>query len=238
MDLVLPADGVPGWLGSLTLRGQGSFDWHFSPEAVATLSPQEARVLRFRVDAVEPPPIIRWGTLSFFVIERFGEYAIRLRDSASEALMTFEGLDHFPVATGWRVAARWHPHDPPKEIPMPNVLDVPSTSTSPGAAVFQVDGEEYSLDLTGDPQEGHLFLVFGDGTNGAESYSGGRFLSVDAPDDNGWVILDFNRAYNPPCVFTPFATCPVPPPGNILPLRTEAGEMMYHGAGHTHLPPH
>jgi uncharacterized protein (DUF1684 family) len=222
-------------LGTLTLRGQGSFDWSYSPEAAATLSPEQAADLRFRVDAQSRPPVFRWASLTWFVIERFGEYAIRLRDTDSEAFRDFRGLESFPITTDFRIAARFHPYDPPREIPMPNVLDVPSTSTSPGSAVFEVEGEAFSLELTGDPDSGYLFVVFGDETNGAETYSGGRFLSVEAPREDGWIILDFNKAYNPPCVFTPYATCPVPPRGNVLATRIEAGEMMYHGVGHEHV---
>jgi uncharacterized protein (DUF1684 family) len=234
MGLVLPGDDVPPWLGTLTLRGQGSFDWGYSPEVVQTLPPDQAADLRFRVDAQSRPPVFRWGSLTWLVIERFGEYAIRLRDSESEALRDFSGLENFPISTDWRIAARFEPYDPPREISMPNVLDVPSTATSPGSAVFEVNGEEFSLDFTGDPESGYLSVVFGDETNGAETYSGGRFLSVEAPNQDGWIILDFNTAYNPPCVFTPYATCPVPPPGNTLAARIEAGEMMYHGVGHEH----
>jgi uncharacterized protein (DUF1684 family) len=120
---------------------------------------------------------------------------------------------------------------------MPNVLEIPSTTTSPGAAVFEVAGQELRLDLTGELDSGHLFVAFGDQTNGRETYPGGRFLDVEAPNPDGWVILDFNRAYDPPCVFSPYATCPVPPPQNVLPLRVEAGEKMYLGAGHDHQSP-
>lgn len=234
MDLVLPGEEVPSWVGTLTLRGQGAFDWSYSPEAAASLPPDQAMDLRFRVDDGTRPPTIRWGSLSWFVIERYGEYAIRLRDSNSQALREFEDLETFPIETEWRITGRFERYDPPREIPAPNVLDVPSTSTSPGAAVFQVGGEEYRLDLTGDPESRYLFVVFGDGTNGEESYAGGRFLSVEAPNEDDWIVIDFNRAYNPPCVFTPYATCPVPPPGNVLPVRIEAGEMMYRGVGHQH----
>jgi uncharacterized protein (DUF1684 family) len=234
MGLVLPGEDTPPWLGTLTLRGEGSFDWTYSPEVAASLPTDEAADLRFRIDAQSRPPVFRWGSLTWFVIERFGEFAIRLRDSESEGLRDFDGLENFPIETTWRIAARFEPYDPPREISTPNVLDIPSTSLSPGSAVFEVNGEEFSLDFTGDLDSGYLFAVFGDETNGAETYNGGRFLSVEAPNEDGWIILDFNTAFNPPCVFTPYATCPVPPPGNVLDTRIEAGEMMYFGLGHEH----
>lgn len=235
MDLVLPGEETPAWVGTLTMRGQGSFDWEYAPEAAAELPPDQAAAQRFRVDTEDGSPVLGWGSLSWYVIERYGEYAIRLRDARAPALEEFTGLEHFPITLNWRVAARFEAYDPPREIPMPNVLEVPSTSTSPGAAVFEVDGRELRVDLTGDLDSGRLFLVFGDETNGEETYAGGRFLSVDGPDADGWIILEFNRAYNPPCVFSPWATCPVPPPQNELPVRVEAGELMYHGAAHAHL---
>jgi len=239
MAVVLPGEGVPGFLGTLTLRGQGSFEFEYAPgvraEAAAVNavpSPDSGTPLSFRVDSPEGGPVFRWGTLSWFVIERYGEYAVRLRDSAAPALRDFHGLETFPVGTDWRILGHFDRYDPPREIATPNVLDVPSTSLSPGAVVFEVDGEEYRLDVTGDADASSYFIVFGDETNGEETYAGGRFLSVAAPTAGDWIVIDFNRAYNPPCVFTAYATCPVPPEQNDLPIRVEAGEKMYYGATH------
>jgi uncharacterized protein (DUF1684 family) len=239
MDVVFDGKDVPPFLGTLTLRGQGSFEFGYAPGLTSGPSttpaepdPMRIEPLSFRVDSPEGGPVFRWGTLTWFVIERYGEYAIRLRDSASEALADFEGLESFPVSEDWRILGRFHRYDPPREISTPNVLDIPSTSTSPGAVVFEVDGEEYRLDVTGEPGGRSFFVVFGDATNQAESYPGGRFLSVRAPLEGDWIVIDFNRAYNPPCVFTPYATCPVPPEQNKLPIRIEAGEKMYYGGAH------
>jgi uncharacterized protein (DUF1684 family) len=279
MDVVFPEQDVPPFLGTLTLRGQGSFEFGYAPgvgrapsaegagpvplgvqqvpeadtipgeagritrtdtiageaEAVpgeAEAVPGEGGSVRFRVDSPEGGPVFRWGTLSWFVIERYGDYAIRLRDSASQARADFRGLETFPISSKWRILGHFHRYDPPRQIAAPNVLDIPSTSSSPGAVVFEVDGREFRLDVTGEPDARRFFLVFGDGTNGGETYAGGRFLSVGAPLAGDWIIIDFNEAYNPPCVFTPYATCPVPPDQNKLPIRIEAGEKMYFGAGH------
>jgi uncharacterized protein (DUF1684 family) len=194
--------------------------------------PLDPTPLRFRLDSPQGGPLFRWGTLSWFVIERYGEYAIRLRDSASEALAAFDNLETFPIDPEWRILGRFHRYDPPREISTPNVLDIPSTSMSPGAVVFEVAGEEYRLDVTGRPDGERFSVVFGDATNEVETYGGGRFLTVNAPIEGDWIVIDFNRAYNPPCVFTPFATCPVPSEQNRLPVRIEAGEKMYRGGGH------
>lgn len=230
MDVVFPGEDVPPFLGTLTLRGQGAFEFRYAPGNEP--APGDPDVVRFRTDSPEGGPVFRWGSLRWFVIERYGEFAIRLRDTASQALAEFTGLEAFPISTEWRILGRFHRYDPPREIAAPNVLDIPSTSSSPGAVVFERDGREFRLDVTGEPEARHFFLVFGDDTNGEETYAGGRFLSVDAPMEGGWIVIDFNRAYNPPCVFTPYATCPVPPEQNKLPIRVEAGEKMYHGAGH------
>ncbi|MGW8265818.1 MAG: DUF1684 domain-containing protein [Longimicrobiales bacterium] len=239
MDVVFPGRDVPPFLGTLTLRGHGSFEFSHAagvgtspPPWGAEPAPGTGEAVRFRVDSPEGGPVFRWGTLSWFVIERYGEYAIRLRDSDSEALAEFRGLERFPVNSDWRVLGRFHRYDPPREIATPNVLDIPSTSASPGAVVFQVEGEEYRLDVTGEPDARSFFVVFGDATNREETYPGGRFLSIGPLLDGDWIVIDFNRAYNPPCVFTPYATCPVPPDQNKLPVRIEAGEKMYYGAGH------
>jgi len=239
MNVVLPEGGVPAFLGTLTLRGQGSFEFTYAPGVGdgpvpddVEPAPGAAEVVPFRVDTPEGGPVFRWGTLSWFVIERYGEFAVRLRDSASEALREFQGLESFPVSTDWRILGHFRRYDPPREISAPNVLDIPSTSSSPGAVVFEVGGEEYRLDVTGDADASSYFIVFGDDTNGTETYAGGRFLSVQAPTEGDWIVIDFNRAYNPPCVFTAYATCPVPPEQNKLPIRVEAGEKMYHGATH------
>jgi len=239
MTVLLPGGDVPSWLGTLRLQGEGSFEFEYAPGVGdgtvppgAEPDPSSPAPVRFRLDSPQGGPVFRWGTLSWFVIERYGDYAIRLRDSAAEALAEFEGLETFPVNTDWRILGRFHRYDPPREISTPNVLDIPSTSMSPGAVEFELDGEKYRLDVTGDPDARQFSAVFGDATNEQETYGGGRFLSIDAPTEGDWIVIDFNRAYNPPCVFTAYATCPVPPEQNKLPVRIEAGEKMYRGGAH------
>ncbi len=127
--------------------------------------------------------------------------------------------------------ARFEPYESAVSINVPTVLGTTSRLTSPGTLVFSIGGETYRLDAIGEPGARELFVIFGDRTNGKETYSGGRFLTTPQPDAEGTVVIDFNRAYNPPCVFTPYATCPLPPPQNRLPIRVEAGEKVY-GAHH------
>lgn len=174
------------------------------------------------------PPTARLASLRWQVIQRQDLIGIRLRDTAHPAIAEFEGITMFPVSLDWRIPATFDSYDPPRILEVPNVLGQISEQPSPGAVVFRIGGERFRLDVTGDPEGQSLSVVFGDETNGLETYGGGRFLTVPAPDEEGRLFIDFNRSYNPPCVFTAFATCPLPPPQNKLPVRIEAGEMTGH----------
>lgn len=178
------------------------------------------------------PTVLHLGSVSFFVIQRGDKVGIRMKDSQSPALTAFRGLDEFPLQPAWRVEARFEPYKPAKKIPIANVLGQVSDEDSPGAVVFDWQGKTYRLDALPGDDKGGLFLIFADQTNGKETYGAGRFLDAEPPKD-GKVVVDFNTAYNPPCAFTAFATCPLPPAQNRLGLRVEAGEKKY-GEGHAH----
>ncbi|MFC1639791.1 DUF1684 domain-containing protein [Gemmatimonadota bacterium] len=178
------------------------------------------------------PTVARLGSFQWFVIERADRVGIRLRDTAAPAIEAFDGIEMFPISLSWRIPARLDRYDPPKMIRIPNIIGTVSVQPSPGAVVFEVDGEELRLDVTGDPNGERFSIVFGDRTNAAETYGGGRFLTVNAPDENGHMFIDFNKATNPPCAFTAFATCPLPPRQNHLTARIEAGEKIYKHSGH------
>jgi uncharacterized protein (DUF1684 family) len=174
--------------------------------------------------------VLESGTLSFFVIERVGRYGIRLRDKASPHRTNFRGLDYFPISTDWVFDARFEPYTPHRKIKITNVLGMEEDMDAPGALVFNKDGKEWRLDaILEDPKDEELFVMFADATSGKETYGAGRFMYVSLPQ-NKRVQLDFNKAYNPPCAFNTFATCPLPPYQNRLPLRVEAGEKNYAGA--------
>ena len=166
--------------------------------------------------------------MSMFVIHRGERYAIRLKDKQSKFRREFTGLHWYPPKPEYRVIARFVRYATPKMITIPNILGETEKSPSEGYAAFTLNGREYHLEpvVEGD----QLFFIFRDLTSGKETYGSGRFLYADLPKD-GNVILDFNKAYNPPCAFTPYATCPLPPPQNRLQVRIEAGELNY-GEGH------
>lgn len=208
-DIVLP-DGPPH-AGSFELRNR---------EVTVTVDGATRGVRHDSADRVKV------GRVNMQVILRGDKFGIRLRDPESEARRGFHGIESYPIDASWRVTARWVPE--PHKIPILNVLGQTEQSDCPGYAVFQIHGREYRLyPIFEEPGAKELFYIFRDLTSGKETYGAGRFFYSGLPED-GHVVLDFNKAYNPPCVFTPYATCPLPPPENRLDLRVEAGEKKYH----------
>jgi len=205
-DIRFPAR-APKYLGSITLRGK-----------TATLSMAgKKKVLKPGTDKITA------GEFTFLVIERGGRLALRLFDRKAKTLLDFKGIERFPARLRWKKFARFEAYPKPKKVAVTTVIRTTEEVLVPGEVVFLHDGKEYRLIPTGQSETGELFFAFTDETNGDETYSGGRFMYTPAPRD-GRVELDFNRSYNPPCSFTPYATCPVPRKENRLPFRVEAGE--------------
>ncbi len=171
------------------------------------------------------PTEIRVGSQMFYLIRREDRFGIRLKDNQSKARLAFKGLNWFPVDESYRVPAHLEAFPEPKELMVPNVLGGHFKMKSPGRLRFALHGKEYSLQPVLN-DDGSLFIIFRDATNSNETYSAGRFLDADKPVD-GQTTLDFNKATNPPCAFTPYATCPLPPDGNDLPVAIKAGEKRY-----------
>jgi hypothetical protein len=219
----LPQGCAPESVGVFKRRGT-TINFEAAPGANVTIDGQPATRAVMRPDSAGSPTVVRLGGLSMFVIERGGRFAIRLRDKDSEARRRFEGLKHFPPDERYRVRARFVPYDPPKIIPVPNILGAAEQEPSPGYVLFRLDGREHRLDALASGDS--LFFIFKDHTAGKETYPAGRFLYTPQPTQ-GEVVLDFNRAINPPCAFTPYATCPLPPKQNELAARIEAGELNY-----------
>lgn len=189
--------------------------------------------LELRSDASEDgPTIVEKGAVRFNVIKRGERYALRVKDAESPTRTRFAGLEYYPIDPKWRVEARLEPYDPPKQIPIDDITGLRSTSVSPGALVFTIDGKEYRIDPVLEKGTDEYFLIFKDATSRDTTYPAGRYLYTPPADEHGRVVIDFNKAYNPPCAFTDFATCPLPPPQNRLPVRIEAGEKKYAAASH------
>lgn len=164
----------------------------------------------------------RHGPINWITMESQGRVALRVRDNASPNYDTFHGIDRFPTSEAWRVTARWVPQE--KEILVPDVLGGSSEAVSPAYVEFWIDGERHTLDVTGEPGAARYMMVFADASSGDDTYGGGRYMWFDAPDAEGRVVLDFNLAYNPPCVWTDFAVCPLPSRENRLTVAVGAGE--------------
>jgi uncharacterized protein len=176
------------------------------------------------------PTVLESGPLSFFVIERVGRYGVRLRDQNDPHRTSFRGLEYFPISTDWVFDARFEPYEPHRKIRITNILGYEEDMDSPGAIVFTKDGRDWRLDaILEEPDAKELFVMFADTTSGRETYGAGRYMYLALPD-NGRVRIDFNKAYNPPCAFNDFATCPLTPFQNRLELRVDAGEKDYVGA--------
>jgi uncharacterized protein (DUF1684 family) len=167
---------------------------------------------------------VKLESLTMFVIHRGQRYGIRMKDTESKFRKEFTGLHWFPVNESYRITAKFVPNPPGKTIAVPNILGETEQEASPGYVLFTLNGQSVRLDPVVEGKE--LFFIFHDQTSGKETYPPGRFLYSDFAKD-GKVELDFNKAYNPPCAFTPFATCPLPPKQNRLPIRIEAGELNY-----------
>lgn len=176
------------------------------------------------------PTFVQMNTVRFNVIKRGERLGLRVKDSQAKTRTEFAGLDYFPTDAKWRVEARFEPYNPVKKIPITDVTGMTSDNIAPGALVFTLDGKEYRIDPVLEEGSDELFLIFKDATSRDDTYQPGRYLYAPMPDKNGKTVIDFNKAYNPPCAFTPFATCPLPPQQNRLPVRIEAGEKRYaHG---------
>lgn len=227
--VVLPQGKSPKVAGVLLRQGD-KVTVRVDPEAKVTSDGKRVTTLDLVSDAKGEPTVLEMGSVSFYVIQRGDKVGVRVRDKQSDALKAFHGLDTYPIQPVWRIEARFEPYDPPKKIGIPNILGQVSEEAAPGAVVFDWQGQTYRLDALGDPKEG-LSLIFADQTNGKETYGAGRFLET-GPVQDGKVVVDFNLAYNPPCAFTAFATCPLPPSQNRLALRVEAGEKRYAGSAH------
>jgi hypothetical protein len=174
----------------------------------------------------ERPDRVEIGSKVFTIIKRGDRFAVRMWDSNAETLKGFKGIERFPVSERWRIEGRWEPYALPKIIKVASVIPgYLEDYNVPGVAVFSIGGHEYKLEPVGSGSE-TLFFIFADETNGKESYGAGRFLYSDPPKE-GKLIIDFNKAINPPCAFTPYATCPLPPASNSLPVRIEAGEKSF-----------
>jgi len=229
-DIIVPPDKMPLHLGEFELtNGVVIFEtpipniFYINDQPIAGNN-QPAAAVEMKSDAEDKPTVITLRSISFQVIKRGDKLAVRVRDKDNAARKDFAGLEYFPIDLNWRLDAQFEAYNPPKPMPITNVLGMESSESSPGAVKFEVDGQEYRIDAITEKGERHLFMIVSDKTSGKDTYPAGRYLYVDPPDASGRIVIDFNKAFSPPCAFTKFATCPLPPRQNRLPFAIEAGE--------------
>ncbi len=221
--VILPSGSAPPVAGRFVLAGD-SVRVVVLRGVPVTCNGTPVVEMTLATDESGTPDVLVLNDLRFYVIKRTKGLGIRLRHLNAPARLNFRGLDYFPVDPSWRIEARFVPYDPPKPVPIPSVVGTVDTLLARGYVEFEREGTIHRLDpVTDSPEDDELFFIFKDATSGEETYPPGRFLSAGAPRD-GRVVLDFNRAVNPPCAYTEYATCPLPPPQNALTVRVEAGE--------------
>ena len=220
----LPADRAPAALGTVFVEGD-SARFVAAPGATVASGGAPVRALRLRSDADGGQTVLAHGSLTLRVIRRGERLALRVKDSRHPARAAFPGLRHFPTDTAWRVRARFVRSARMDSVEIVNVLGTVQKQPSPGLIEFEAGGRRHTLRPVLEEGNPRLFVMFKDSTSSAHTYPAGRYLYVDPPDSLGRVLLDFNRSHNPPCAFTAFATCPLPPRENHLPLRVAAGEL-------------
>ena len=232
-DIVLKVG--PAHLGVVTLSADGAVRIVLAKDSGASIDgkPAQESALIDDMQAGENghPTTVAFGTANFYVIERDGRKGLRVKDADAATRQHFLGLDYYPIDPSWHIVADWVPFDPPHKLEIGSVLGTIDKVDVPGKAVFKRDGHTFELLPYQEEPGGELFFVLADRTSGKETYGAARFLYAALPKD-GKVILDFNRAYNPPCAFTEYATCPLAPPENRLNVAVTAGEKKYRGSGH------
>jgi uncharacterized protein (DUF1684 family) len=221
-DIRLPLPAPPR-VGTIDFTN-GKALIHVAPGVTVKSQDEPVAELELHSDKGGKPDVLAIGPVSMYVIERGGRHALRVKNSESAQRRSFRGLEWYPVREDLRIRARFTPYDPPKTIPIANVLNTVEPMASPGYVTFHLGGRELRLDpVLEEPDAKELFFIFKDTTAGKDTYPAGRFLYAEMPKA-GQVVLDFNKAYSPPCAFTSFATCPLPPRQNRLDVRIEAGE--------------
>lgn len=219
---------VPAHVGTIVLNERGVATITLNPAEDVRVEGEQVLTATLREAGVLPATRVTVGTVSFFVIDRGGRKALRVRDTASERRANFAGIDYFPIDPTWRIEADWVWFDRSRRVMIKNILGQEMPALVPGKAVFEREGKTFELLPLVEGGDQPMMFVISDLTSGVETYGAARFVYAEPPRD-GKVVLDFNEAINPPCAFTPFATCPLPPEENRMTIAVTAGEKDYRG---------
>jgi uncharacterized protein (DUF1684 family) len=218
----------PAHFGTIVVGAGGVVTYQPAATAYAMIDGLPAQATELRYDGGLRPTKVKSGSVEFYLIQHGGNLAVRVKDAEATRRKNFAGLDYFPIEPAWRIEAQWVQFDQPRQIAFTDVLGETFQAAIPGKAVFTRDGQTFELLPIDEGADHPLFFVIGDPTNGHETHGGGRFLYTAWPKD-GKVVLDFNHMENPPCAFSPFTVCPLPPKENQLPFPINAGEKTYRG---------
>jgi uncharacterized protein len=237
-DNKIHLQGSPAHLGILVLNANNTVQLRppqggFAPDFLVSGAPATMQLIPVDPDTDKNAPRLTIGTLNMYVIRRADRFALRIKDSKAPVLINFHGLTWFAPNAKYLVRARWTPYTPPKSITLATLAGTTYDQPVPGVAEFVLDGNTYRLEpVLEDPAIAQLFFVLRDATSATSTYRACRFLYTGFPNHGiekpGTLALDFNRLENPPCAYTPYSTCPLPPPQNRLPIRIPAGEQRYH----------
>lgn len=226
-NIVFPS-GAPKFIGKFILNGN-SVTAKINNGVDVYHKGSKVTAITLKDDMSPEAMVLAVGPFRFFVIKRGDRYGIRLRNLDAPLVKNFKGIKYYPIDKKWRVKAKFEKYNTPKILSIPTVIGTIEEDTSFGRLKFNINGKEYGLDPINADKK--FFIILADETSGNETYGGGRFLYAPKPDSTGTTIIDFNKAYNPPCAFTKYATCPLPPKDNYLKLKITAGEKVY-GHGH------
>jgi uncharacterized protein (DUF1684 family) len=224
-NVIFNHPNFPDFLGKFIVS-EKEVKWITNPENQVYIRDKKIdELVIFHVDSSSNPSL-SFSTFKWSIIKRENKIGVRFRDLNNPALSALTNIDRYRANPKWIINASLKT-SMFSTIAITNVLGQTTQQASPGKLVFQLNQKTYKLDVI-DEGPGDMFVIFGDETNGDETYHTGRFLYVSRPDENGNTTIDFNKSHNPPCAFTTFATCPIPPRQNIIPVRIEAGEKNLH----------
>jgi uncharacterized protein (DUF1684 family) len=219
-NIVFP-DKAPAILGKYMLESR-QVRFIAEPGTEVLMDGKPIGEIEIKTDKTGEPTLLEAGSLAWFIIERGDQFGIRLRDYEHPAIDQLTHIETFPADPDWFIEASFEPYAEPRELLIPTVIGTVEKNMCPGIIHFRINGVEQQLYPVAAGKR--LFVIFADETSALETYGGGRFLYLEKPDRKNRVRLDFNKAFNPPCAFTQYATCPLPPRENFLTVRIEAGE--------------
>ncbi len=218
---IIYPDKAPPRLGKYILKNR-QVSFIPEPGEEVFLEGKSIEELEIKTDKTGKPTLLETGSLAWFIIERGDQFGIRLRDYEHPAIIQLTHIECFPAVPSWKIEAQFEAYEEPRELLIPTIIGTVEKNMCPGILRFNISGVEQEFyPVTAGKR---LFVIFADETSGLETYGGGRFLYLQKPDKQGMVTIDFNKAFNPPCAFTRFATCPLPPRENFLTVRIAAGE--------------